>query len=252
MRQRILTALLGIPIVVGMLIVGKWGFIGVWGAAGALLILEWLQAESVPLPQALFLAGLMLLPGLWVFEKELWYFWLLGIAIFLTVRLHTMEPRVDFAPLLRQVVGILYIGLGWGSLLWVFFPAYDPKTVLIYIAAVWVADSTAYFSGRALGKRPILPKVSPKKTWEGFVAGVLAAGVWGELMGIKLFRTEYLSGFLGGVLTALAAFWGDAWQSAWKRSLGIKDSGSLLPGHGGFWDRLDSLLWAAPLWYLLS
>lgn len=252
MKQRILTAIIGIAVVVGMLMAGKWGFMGLWGIAGMLLIAEWLQAESVPLPKALFLAGLTLLPGLWILEQKLWYFWLLGIVIFLAVCLHTMEPRIDFAPLMRQIVGILYIGLGWGSLLWLFFPLYDPKKVLTYVAAVWIADSAAYFSGKALGKRLILPKVSPKKTWEGFIAGVLAAGVWGELAGMKLIPVEYLAGFMGGVLTGLAAFWGDAWQSAWKRSLALKDSGSLLPGHGGFWDRLDSLLWAAPLWYLLS
>ena len=118
--------------------------------------------------------------------------------------------------------------------------------LLMTIVAVWAADVTAYLVGSAVGRRKIAPRISPGKTWEGTVAGVIAAG----LVVILWSRPELglpTESFVIAVLIGPVAFAGDLVESWLKRRAGVKDSGTLLPGHGGVLDRIDSLLAAAPL-----
>lgn len=158
-----------------------------------------------------------------------------------------------------NLLGILYIALPLSLLLLLRpdpGPAYVPRAgheLLAVLLAVWISDSMAYFVGRALGRRRLLPRLSPGKTVEGFIAGLiapvlllLAAGPW-LLPG----RSPLFAG-LAGLLLALAAIGGDLFESLLKRSAGVKDSSRLLPGHGGVLDRLDSLLTAFPAWYVLA
>jgi phosphatidate cytidylyltransferase len=121
-----------------------------------------------------------------------------------------------------------------------FGPEEGIKLIVYLLAVVWVSDSAAYYAGKTMGTHPVAPAVSPKKTWEGTVALHLAAvgltvGFWG-------FTWTNAAAGLG---MGLACFWGDLIQSLLKRDLEVKDSGGFFPGHGGFWDRTDSLLWAA-------
>ncbi len=113
--------------------------------------------------------------------------------------------------------------------------------ILMPIVPLWVGDSLAYFVGRAIGKHPLAPTISPKKTWEGaianFVGCVAAALVLGSVLHLDL-----LSAALCGAISGTLGQAGDLLQSAVKRKANVKDSGSLLPGHGGLFDRLDSLL----------
>ena len=118
--------------------------------------------------------------------------------------------------------------------------------LLMTIVAVWAADITAYLVGSAIGRRKILPQISPGKTWEGTVAGVIAAGLVVILWSRPQLGLPALSVTIA-VLIGPAAFAGDVFESWVKRRAGVKDSGTLLPGHGGVLDRIDSLLAAAPL-----
>jgi phosphatidate cytidylyltransferase len=115
---------------------------------------------------------------------------------------------------------------------------------------VWVGDSAAYYGGRIFGRHTLAPRISPKKTVEGAVAGLagsVAAGVFLERWLIS--NERVLSMALICLVAAIAGQIGDLAESALKRSAGVKDSSSLLPGHGGMLDRLDSLLFAAPVFY---
>lgn len=133
--------------------------------------------------------------------------------------------------------------------------AADPKAgaylVLSVMALVWCADSGAYFSGRFFGKTPMLPNVSPKKTMEGLLGGLLIA-VAGLFIFMKLgWFSNYADNFgallFAGVLTILFSVVGDLVESMFKRLAGIKDSGKIFPGHGGMLDRIDSQLAAVPI-----
>jgi len=130
--------------------------------------------------------------------------------------------------------------------------------VLLPIIATWLGDTTAYFGGRAMGRRKLLPSVSPAKTVEGAVCGLVGAvggallvvGLLFPLMGGGEPLGLVAAGFLGLVIGAVAQV-GDLAESALKREAGIKDSGSILPGHGGVLDRFDAILFTLPLTWLL-
>lgn len=117
------------------------------------------------------------------------------------------------------------------------------------LALVWLTDIGAYFAGRAIGGPKLAPKLSPNKTWAGLIGGVIAASIWGAIMhaayGLPLRLT------LASPLLAVAAQAGDLFESWLKRRAGVKDSGNILPGHGGVLDRLDGLVPVAPLAALL-
>ena len=124
----------------------------------------------------------------------------------------------------------------------------------LVLPIVWFADSGAYLVGKEIGKHKLSPRLSPKKTWEGYwggvffgvLGGVLFSWLWRENLQITLLNGAIL-GLILGLLTTL----GDLGESMIKRQSGIKDSGHILPGHGGIFDRIDSWIWAAALGYYI-
>lgn len=123
--------------------------------------------------------------------------------------------------------------------------------ILMAFLCTWACDSFAYLVGRAIGKRKFSPVISPNKTWEGTIGGILAATLTG-LLAVGLVGLPPPLALLMGAAVAIAAIAGDLSESLIKRQLGIKDSGSLLPGHGGALDRVDSLLFAVPLVFYIA
>jgi phosphatidate cytidylyltransferase len=125
----------------------------------------------------------------------------------------------------------------------------DPTGLILFIVIVTAAfDAGSYFAGRAIGRRPMAPNVSPKKTWEGFFGGVLTALVLAAILSTfkAVFPISFIQSIiLTGMVVVLAPL-GDAAESVVKRSLDVKDMGSLLPGHGGMLDRIDALLFVVP------
>jgi phosphatidate cytidylyltransferase len=123
--------------------------------------------------------------------------------------------------------------------------------VVLFILAVVCSDTGGYAAGVLIGRHPMAPMVSPKKSWEGFGGSVLASAACGVLMMVYCFHHQWWQGAIFGVAIAITATLGDLGESMIKRDLGLKDMGKLLPGHGGIMDRLDSLLPCAPVAYLL-
>jgi len=124
-----------------------------------------------------------------------------------------------------------------------------PMLVLSALCVVWAADVGAYFCGRRFGRVKLAPRVSPGKTWEGVLGGVSAATIMAVLAGLWIGQ-PLLSWAATGFATALVSIVGDLTVSVCKRQAGVKDSGKLLPGHGGVLDRIDSLTAALPVFYL--
>ncbi|AWH95666.1 phosphatidate cytidylyltransferase [Dietzia psychralcaliphila] len=130
---------------------------------------------------------------------------------------------------------------------------FGAQRVVALILLVVCSDVGGYITGVLFGKHPMAPAVSPKKSWEGFAGSMLFAIVGGALVVVLLFDDNFLKGVLLGVLTVLTATLGDLIESQVKRDLGIKDMGTLLPGHGGFMDRLDSVLpTAVVVWIIFT
>ena len=123
--------------------------------------------------------------------------------------------------------------------------------VLVTIAGVVLSDTGGYIAGVFLGKHPMAPSVSPKKSWEGFGGSLLASAVGGALLVYFVFHVSPWYGALLGICVAAASVVGDLAESLLKRDLGIKDMSNLLPGHGGLMDRLDSVLFALPVGYTI-
>jgi phosphatidate cytidylyltransferase len=185
--------------------------------------------------------------GIGTFQAVLFLF-VLGVA---ALTLWTKRPVVEALPA---------AGVSAGALIMVAFPltfavrlhgvpTFGPRLLLFALVIIWVSDTVAYFVGRAIGKHPFAPDLSPKKTWEGAIAGL-----FGSLLVAVIFA-RWLPATLPQLLLMaavgnLAGQIGDLLESAFKRSAGVKDSGGLLPGHGGVLDRIDALILALPVvWY---
>ena len=163
------------------------------------------------------------------------------------------------------VLGLVYISLCWGLMMDLYKPSeivldrpYDlPIRFLpvIIIFSIWINDTMAYIVGSLIGKRP-LSKISPKKTWEGTIGGIILAVTTIGFIIIALFKDEIVSSsyhwFVIPAIAATTGTFGDLLESKLKRMADVKDSGSLMPGHGGFLDRFDSLLLATPFVWLYA
>lgn len=132
--------------------------------------------------------------------------------------------------------------------------SFDKQMLLIVLLPIYLNDTLAYVSGRIFGKRLMIPSVSPKKTWEGFIGGLIGAAL--VMLGILYFVGYFTTAnaiaiVIISVLASVLATLGDLFESKLKRSISIKDSGNILPGHGGILDRIDAMLFVAPVLYVL-
>jgi phosphatidate cytidylyltransferase len=174
--------------------------------------------------------------------------YVLGIA---AIVLGTRRPISEVLPAISvSAAGLLFIVLPFSAVVRLHgIDNFGAFLLLFTLVVVWVGDTAAYFVGRSIGRWKLAPEVSPNKTWEGAIANFLGAllvaaifGYWSKLPPIHLLAMAGLGSIAGQI--------GDLFESAWKRSASVKDSGSLLPGHGGMLDRIDALILAAPaIWY---
>ena len=143
-----------------------------------------------------------------------------------------------------------YIGMPLGMLVAV-HALLGWRATLLLLGTVVVSDSAQYYSGRLLGRRPLAPSISPKKTIEGAIGGVIFGTVFMVLAGARVLPSSTLAPLIGlGIFVVLVGICGDLFESRLKRTAGIKDSSSLIPGHGGVLDRIDALLFAVVPFYL--
>lgn len=261
LKQRILTALVLLP-------VALWGFFALAGPAfavftGAVIILgawEWArlagyETQSIRVCYSAVMGFLLLalyghpeLAGLTLGLGLVW--WLLAIFLvkdYPRTGIYWKNPRVAL------LLGVPLLLPAWQGLQVLKSLPQGNALILMVMVLIWAADIGAYFSGRRFGKHKLAPEVSPGKTWEGVAGGFLASFL--ITLGIGFFNTwglvEWLWAIPGVVLVVGFSILGDLTESMFKRSIGIKDSSQLLPGHGGVLDRIDSLTAAIPVFTLL-
>ena len=126
----------------------------------------------------------------------------------------------------------------------------DPKLVLALLATIWIADSAAYFAGKNFGKHKLAPSISPGKTWEGVAGALVGVTLFGIILYFS-FGIHTLALFPGLWLVTLLGVAGDLFESMMKRQMNLKDSGNLLPGHGGILDRIDGVIPSFPIAILM-
>lgn len=169
-------------------------------------------------------------------------------ALAFSLRVGDLKQAIPSAALFT--LGILYTFGAWRSA--IALHRVDPYWLLFALTINWVGDTAAFYVGRAIGKRKLAPAISPGKSWEGAIASALAAGVYGVFfLRWALPGTGLPLAALMAVLGNIAGQLGDLAESALKRGAGVKDSGTTLPGHGGWLDRLDSSLFSMPIVHLL-
>ena len=253
--SRVIVAAVLLPLVVGLVYLGGWWLFGL-GLVGGLLALHELYVvarELRPLVLggylgfALTLLGLQLGGPVWMLGGLLTTFVFAFVVYGLAgVR---QSATTSFGV---TVLGVAWVGAGIGCLLLIRdIPEFGFWAVMAVLFTVFAADTGAFVVGRAFGRHRLAPAISPAKSWEGFVGGVLAA-VGMAFVILYKDRDDFLSipqSLLLGLVIALAAVVGDLFESSVKRDLEVKDSGRVLGGHGGMLDRLDSLLWAGPAAY---
>lgn len=246
LRRRVLSALLLAPIALACLWFGGGLWSGLLTIAALGLCQEWsrlcgvrtVNAVALAVPGAVLLAAAAALIGMTAAA--------LGILVAGFLITWAFSRRVSLAG------GVFYLGLALVALAWL---RADPEAglanVLFVLLIVWASDIGAYCAGRTFGGPHLAPRISPSKTWSGAVGGLVAAMAVGAAVaawqgGVSP-RVLVVAGVLG-----IASQAGDLFESALKRHYGVKDSGNLIPGHGGLLDRLDGLLAAAPVAALLS
>lgn len=150
--------------------------------------------------------------------------------------------------LLSPIIILFYLGLPMAAIdrLLVQSDQYQQTILLGIIFSLWVSDSGAYFVGRSLGRTPLHKRVSPKKTIEGWLGGGIFCGLFAYLLSMYFTDLTLVQWFIIMLVGWLTGSWGDLYESSIKRQFDVKDSGKLLPGHGGFLDRFDSFIFAAP------
>ncbi len=267
--QRLLTAAILAPLFIAAIyLLPLWAFAltfalvitlgaGEW-ARLALLELNLPSARWVAMALILLLCGLLWTqPAWWV--PMLWLgvpLWLLAIFQVLRYRRPDVpseappaQPSAWWQGWLGLGFGLLILACAWCALLVIRPMANGSHLLLMLFAIVWFADAGAYFSGRAFGSKALAPHVSPGKTWEGALGGGLASviAVCLGLLVVGWFDLRWVPVLLGLVVVSV---FGDLFESVLKRSAGMKDSGTLLPGHGGVLDRIDSIIAVLPFYAL--
>lgn len=196
--------------------------------------------------------ALWLLPAAWPAALAVAAaFWTAALVV---VCLYPGSRAVLCSPALVLAAGIVALAGAWLALVSLAMSAGGAMLALWLLVMTTVADSAAYFAGRRFGQRKLAVSVSPGKTWEGVAGGAVATLAW-SLAGAWWFTADFAVGAVAwlatGAVLLLAAVTGDLFESALKRSRGVKNSGAILPGHGGVLDRVDSVLAAAPVLALL-
>ncbi len=253
LRNRIITALILAPLVVAaVFLLPPLGFaVAFWGVA-ALGAYEWagLMGVDKPLSRVLCLVPFAVI-CLMIYGNESLYLpllylgWMFWGAALIAVLAYPRGAAVFRSPVVLAVLGIIVFTAAWVSLVVIRAHPDGAAWLVWMLLLVWGADVGAYFAGRGFGKHTLAPAVSPGKTWEGVLGGMLLPGL---VCGAMLIAWQGASALWLTFMILLIAIsvLGDLLESLVKRATGVKDSGTLLPGHGGMLDRIDSILAVLP------
>ena len=254
LRERVITAIVLAAVLLGVML-GLPPVATVWLLTVLVLIGAWEWAgfigQQSPAKRAAFTiaVALALVASLYFYSSStdfVLYVVTVAVAWWFVAFLWVCIAPGRVTPVTAALAGFLSLVPCWLALVHVTFITQSTRWVLFTLALVWAADTGAFFAGRWLGRVPLAPRVSPKKTWEGAIGGVFASGVVAWAAATWMFAVDTWPFVMTCVAVAALSIVGDLTESMLKRSAGLKDSGTMFPGHGGMLDRIDSVTAAAP------
>ena len=260
MKQRIITGVVAACLFIPFVVYGQWPFALLTFVIALIGLYEILKMKGISISSVPGILGVLaticlVMPNAWAFEIESATTFnkleLLFIATTLLLIYSVLvKNKFTFDDVAFVALSTIYVGVGFHYL-------YETREagiayIIFALVIVWVTDSGAYFTGRSFGKNKLWPEISPNKTVEGFVGGIVLAVVGVIIMQlIAPFDVSWIVLIVVAIVASIFGQMGDLVESAIKRHYGVKDSGKILPGHGGILDRFDSLLFVLPLLNLL-
>jgi phosphatidate cytidylyltransferase len=241
---RVASAVVLVPAVLAAAWFGGWPYLVLIATGVALLAIEWgsMSAPVSPTRVAAAVAAAVLIAVFVGYRGD--FLWAWG-AIFLTAAGAAVVARGVAERPADAAYGVLYIAPAALCLVWLRSTNQGAWWTMMLFAATWAADIGAFAVGSTLKGPKLWPRFSPNKTWSGFIGGLGASMAAGTLMAaFPYFQLNIWAAAFIGLTVGLATMAGDLWESALKRRFGVKDSGDLIPGHGGLLDRVDGLMFA--------
>lgn len=271
LAQRLITGSIFVVVLVGCIIWNQWSMFALLFGITLLGQNEFYtlaqKANAEPMRVGGIACGLILVTGFFVWNLDrsiglLFLTILIPVAFSLLLVELWRKKSNPMGNIAWTILGVIYIALPMALLAKAFGPMpickgatvismlYDPSRLITLFILIWVSDSMAYVCGRLFGKRKLWERISPKKTWEGFIGGLIFCVATGSVLGYYWLSVHSLnSAFLWGsiaLVVSITGMLGDLVESMFKRSIDVKDSGTILPGHGGILDRFDAMFIAAP------
>jgi len=257
LTQRIIAAIVGASIILTAIIVSEWGYFIVFGFISVMTMLEFYKLIGLdgylPLKRYGTVLGFLLYILTFFiewgkFSPKYYHLMFLGFSVAYLIKLYKPDDPKPMKNLGFTFLGILYVGLPFALLNMAIFydDIYHYEIIMGSLFLIWANDSGAYFAGKNFGKRKLFERISPKKTWEGSIGGAFLSIFIGQVFAYYYNTLNNWQWLAISIIIVVAGTYGDLVESLFKRSMAIKDSGSAIPGHGGFLDRFDSLILSAP------
>ncbi len=255
---RTLTGILYLAVFISALLTGKYTFAALFLAINLIALWEFyhivmhmgFQPQRYPgviIGAVMFLIGFLICS---MGQPLTFMLFIIPLIIFIFILELYRNHSHPLANISFTLLGILYISLPvtlTNRLAFFFEGEYTYRIILGFFILLWINDVFAYIFGISFGKHKLFEKISPKKTWEGFYGGTIMTLISAYFLGIPFFLIDKTDWIIIGLIISVAGVLGDLVESLFKRNAGLKDSGKLLPGHGGMLDRIDSVLFSVPL-----
>jgi phosphatidate cytidylyltransferase len=254
---RIITGLLGSAGIITAVCLSEWGYFAVFFIICFFSLIEFYKLVGLDgmVPQKALgtLGGVLIFTLSFLIENHAisyrYYFLFFPIiSCVYMIKLYKKFERKPFTNIAFTFLGIFYVAIPFTLLNIAAFEngVYNFEIIFGCLFILWASDTGAYFAGTYLGKRKLFERISPKKSWEGFFGGALLAMIFAYGLSTYFHTLSLIQWLIVGVIIIIGGTFGDLVESLLKRSIEIKDSGTSLPGHGGFLDRFDGLLISAP------
>ena len=257
LTQRVIAAVIGVTVIITAVVYSQWSYLILFCAIGAFTQIEFYKLLGLdgnqPLTYYGTAVGVFINILTFLIEQEIlpyedYYFMVPPLTIIFFIKLYKKNDTKPFQNIAYTFLGIIYVALPFALITITALQDgfYSYQKVLGCLFLLWASDTGAYFAGTKFGRTKLFERVSPKKSWEGSVGGFALAMLVALVLSQYFHDLQAWQWYGIGAIIVVAGTYGDLVESLFKRSIQIKDSGSVIPGHGGFLDRFDGLLLSAP------